>query len=64
MASIIPASGTSRVRQGGGLDRFRIKIWHVASGDVVYDNQAGVDDTAELNDATIIQGGSIMIHRP
>ncbi|MHC1763609.1 MAG: FG-GAP-like repeat-containing protein [Verrucomicrobiia bacterium] len=49
---------------GGRSDRFRIKLWDVATGVVIYDNQAGTDENAELNDTTILQGGSIVIHKP
>ncbi|HIH44309.1 MAG TPA: hypothetical protein HA257_04275 [Candidatus Methanoperedenaceae archaeon] len=45
---------------GDGSDKFRIKIWDKDSGSVVYDNQPGADDSA--TPATIIQGGSIVIH--
>ena len=53
-----------QIKEGDGLDRFRIKIWDVATGAIVYDNQLGTNDAAALSDATIIQGGSIVIHRP
>ena len=43
---------------GGGVDKFRIKIW--SAGDVVYDNQMGALDDA--NPTTQLGGGSIMIH--
>jgi probable HAF family extracellular repeat protein len=47
--------------QGGdGSDRLRVKIWNRATGQVVYDNQAGALD--EANASTIIAGGSIVIH--
>jgi hypothetical protein len=49
---------------GGGSDRFRIKIWVLTTSTIVYDNQSGSPDTAALNDATILQGGSILIHKP
>src|SRR5439155_21178078 len=32
---------------GGGVDRFRIKIWNKATGAIVYDNQIGADDGAD-----------------
>lgn len=48
---------------GGGLDRFRIKIWDQSTGIVVYDNQRGSPDTAELSNTTVIQGGSIAVHK-
>jgi probable HAF family extracellular repeat protein len=46
---------------GGGTDRFRIKIWNIATGAIVYDNQIGqLDDSSA---ATELGGGSIVIHR-
>jgi hypothetical protein len=48
---------------GGGFDRFRIKILEEATGVVSYDNQAGSDDDPDPTDATIIQGGSIVVHK-
>jgi hypothetical protein len=54
-----------QVNGGGGVDRFRIKIWDEASGTMVYDNQHGTDDTAGLvGDGTLVQGGSVVIHKP
>ena len=50
------------VTGGGGSDRFRIKIWHEQSAAIIYDNQPGTNDNEGLNDATIIGGGSIVIH--
>lgn len=46
---------------GGGADKFRIKIWDIATGVVVYDNQRGADDETTPN--TILGGGSIVIHK-
>jgi hypothetical protein len=44
------------------VDMFRIKIWGMDNADaVVYDNQIGDDDDAELT--TGIGGGSIVIHK-
>jgi hypothetical protein len=44
-------------------DLFRIKIWDKNNGDaVVYDNQCGADDYADLDQTTAIAGGSIVIH--
>jgi PKD repeat protein len=45
---------------GGGVDRFRIKIWE-ASGTVVYDNQMGKTDNGGAT--TALGGGQIQIHR-
>jgi hypothetical protein len=44
-----------------GADAFRIKIWDVASGTLVYDNKSGAAD--DSGDATQLGGGSIVIHR-
>ncbi|MHC1769369.1 MAG: MBG domain-containing protein [Verrucomicrobiia bacterium] len=50
---------------GGGADRFRIKIWDTEASDaVIYDNQAGSGENAELGDHTVLGGGSIVIHQP
>jgi len=46
---------------GGGVDRFRIKIWDKATGSLVYDNQASATDTADPT--TAIAGGNIAISR-
>ena len=44
------------------MDKFRIKIWDKDDGDaVVYDNQIGDADDADLT--TAIGGGSIKIHK-
>jgi PKD repeat protein len=45
----------------GTPDKFRIKIWDKATGEIVYDNMLGAEDTADP--ATVIQGGSIVIHK-
>lgn len=46
---------------GGGLDKFRIKIWDKNSGQVVYDNQMGTADDG--TPSTALGGGSITIQR-
>lgn len=45
---------------GGGVDRFRMKIWDTATGGVIYDNQMGAGDGADPS--TALGGGSIVIH--
>ena len=50
------------VSGGGGTDRFRVKIWHISSGLVVYDNVGGASDTLSGANPQTIQGGSIIIH--
>ena len=48
------------VNGGGGVDRVRLKVWDLASGTVVYDNQAGaLDDT---DSSTPLGGGNVVIH--
>jgi hypothetical protein len=46
---------------GGGLDKFRMKIWDLGTGSVIYDNQMGEDTSAALN--TSLGGGAIVIHK-
>jgi hypothetical protein len=46
---------------GSYPDRLRIKIWDKVSGVLVYDNQLGASDTADP--ATLIAGGSIIVHK-
>jgi murein DD-endopeptidase MepM/ murein hydrolase activator NlpD len=49
-----------QISGGGGVDKFRIKIWDKATGEVIYDNQMGASDDAVAT--TAISGGSIVIH--
>jgi hypothetical protein len=47
---------------GGGVDRFRIKIWEANNDEIIiYDNQPLDADDAAATDA--IEGGSIVIHK-
>ncbi len=46
---------------GGGVDKFRIKIW--SGGGMVYDNQVGGDKSDTADPTTVIGGGSIVIHK-
>jgi hypothetical protein len=50
-----------QVNGGGGIDKFRIKIWDKVTGQIIYDNQMGDADDANASDA--IEGGSIVIHK-
>ncbi len=50
-----------QVAGGGGVDRFRIRIWDKASGGLIYDNQSGDPDDADPS--TALLGGAIKIHR-
>jgi hypothetical protein len=52
---------------GGGVDRFRIKIWleddSTGEETIIYDNMLGAEDDAELGVTTELGGGSIVIHK-
>jgi uncharacterized delta-60 repeat protein len=48
---------------GGGIDKFRIKIWDMASGAVVYDNGAGASDDMDQANPQAIVSGSIVVHK-
>ncbi|HUP78291.1 MAG TPA: matrixin family metalloprotease, partial [Pirellula sp.] len=51
-----------QVSGGGGVDKFRIKIWNNNQGNgVVYDNMMGAADGADPT--TTLGGGSIVIHK-
>ena len=45
---------------GNGIDRFRIKIWDIASDAPLYDNQLGTGD--DEDPVTALTGGAIVIH--
>lgn len=47
---------------GGGTDRFRIRIWDKSGGGVIYDNQPADPDTADAS--TALGGGNITVHKP
>ena len=49
------------INGGGGVDKFRIKIWDKATGAIVYDNQIDAPDDADPT--TVLGGGSIVIHK-
>ena len=50
-----------QVNGGGGIDRFRIKIWQGNPGNVIYDNERTSPDGADP--VTALGGGSIVIHK-
>ena len=50
-----------KISGGGGVDRFRIKVWNKATGNIVYDNQIGTADNADP--AKPISAGNIVIHK-
>jgi hypothetical protein len=49
-----------QVNGGGGVDKFRIKIWSTSG--IVYDNAPGSDDI-DTSGQTAISSGSIVIHK-
>jgi hypothetical protein len=51
-----------KVSGGGGVDKFRIKIWNKTGNVVVYDNAPGSDDI-NFSNQTALGGGSIVIHK-
>ena len=50
-----------QVNGGGGVDKFRIKIWNGNPSNVVYDNQMNAPNGADPT--TALGGGSIVIHK-
>ncbi|HEU5216019.1 MAG TPA: hypothetical protein VFU30_10805, partial [Gaiellaceae bacterium] len=51
------------VNGGGGVDKFRIKVWNTATSAVVYDNSLGSSDDINSANPEAISGGSIVIHK-
>jgi hypothetical protein len=52
-----------QVAGGGGIDRFRIKIWNTASGSLIYDNSSGASDDIDSATPQMLGGGSISIKK-
>lgn len=51
-----------QINGGGGIDKFRIKIWDKDQNDmIVFDNNLGAPD--DQNPSTVISGGQITIHK-
>jgi hypothetical protein len=50
-----------QINGGGGQDKFRIKIWEVATDELIYDNQ--LDAPEDADPTTLLGGGSIVIHK-
>ena len=50
-----------QVSGGGGVDKFRIRIWDRVLGGLVYDNKKGESDNSD--DLTELGAGDIMIHK-
>ena len=55
--------GDGDVSGGGGVDKFRIKIWNTTSSAIVYDNALGSPDDPTTANPEAISGGSIVIHK-
>ena len=53
-------TGVRAQYKGGGVDKFRIRIWSDGGG-LVYDNQMDALDSADPT--TTLGGGSIVIHK-
>jgi ELWxxDGT repeat protein len=52
-----------QVAGGGGIDKFRIKIWDLTSGVILYDNRLGASDDINSADPQALGGGSITIKK-
>jgi hypothetical protein len=50
-----------QIAGGGGTDKFRIKIWDLSSGVVLYDNRMGASDDINGADPQPLGGGMIVI---
>lgn len=48
---------------GGGVDKFRIKIWDRPTGTVVYDNVLGASDAMDAANPQALGGGSIVVQK-
>lgn len=45
------------------MDKFRIKIWDIASGATVYDNVLSASDDLDAANPQLVSSGSIVIHQ-
>jgi len=52
-----------KVNNGGGVDKFRIKVWNKATSAVVYDNNMGGSDDIDSANPQALGGGSITVHK-
>jgi hypothetical protein len=50
-------------KNGGGVDRFRLKVWEQATGALVYDNVLGAPDDIDSASPQAIASGSIILHK-
>ncbi len=60
--SFLLTATDGQVAGGGGVDKFRIKIWETATGTIVYDNAPSTSDDIDAVNPQAIGGGSIVIH--
>ena len=49
---------------GGGVDKFRLKVWAVATSAIIYDNVPGGSDDMDAANPQALASGSIIIHAP
>jgi hypothetical protein len=52
-----------QISGGGGVDKFRIKIWDTTSDTVIYDNVPGTSEDIDAANPQPIANGSIVIHK-
>ena len=52
-----------KVSGGGGVDKFRIKVWIKATSAIVYDNNLGASDDIDSANPQALGGGSITVHK-
>jgi hypothetical protein len=60
---MLTANDRSNKNGGTGADQFRIKIWDLATGAIVYDNVIGADDDIDTANPQDIASGAIVVHR-
>jgi hypothetical protein len=61
--SFLLSAVDGHVNGGGGVDKFRIKIWDTASGQIIYDNVMGQSDDIDSANPQALGAGSISIKK-
>jgi hypothetical protein len=61
--SFLVTAYDGQVSGGGGVDKFRIRIWLTNTGTVIYDNKYGTLTDMDTADPQALGGGSIVIHK-
>ena len=61
--SFLLTATDGQISGGGGMDKFRIKIWSIASDTVIYDNVPGTSEDIDAANPQPIANGSIVIHK-